>query len=151
MLPEQGQHHRFPQSPGRRGEKRRRRGSLTLELLLVLPILLLVLLAIIEFSIWAVAQQQLLTASREGARVAALGGSRDDVEQAVRVFLGGKFDNATIDAVLTDDQGQPVAAGQPVQVVVSLPATDAVPDLLPLAGFSIRGQSISAGTVMRKE
>jgi Flp pilus assembly protein TadG len=117
-----------------------------MELLLVFPILLTVLLATVEFSTFAVARQQLLTASREGARVAAVGGTRDEVEAAVRLFLGGgRFTNAQIDTVLTD------VAGDPVEVTVRIQATDAVPDLLPLAGFSISNQTIAASTVLRRE
>ena len=48
----------------------RRRGSLTLELLLVLPILMTVVLAAFEFSMLAQVRQQLLNASRDGARSA---------------------------------------------------------------------------------
>src|SRR5947209_18640608 len=96
-----------------RGNTRRRSGSLTVELLLVLPILLTVLLGAFEFSMLAQVRQQLLLASREGARVAALGGTADDVQLATQRNLGGALQRATVQASLTDATGAPVAPGQP--------------------------------------
>jgi Flp pilus assembly protein TadG len=129
-----------------------RRGSLAVELLIVLPVLLGILLGMVEFSMLLVSRQELLTASREGARVAAIGGSQADVEAAVRQFLGaGSLSQATITTVLADNQGQPLPSGSPVAVTVSIPATQAAPDLLVFIGFSLRGENLIAQTVMRKE
>src|ERR1700677_2914404 len=91
-----------------RQDGRGRRGSLTLELLLVLPILMTVVLGAFEFSMLAQARQQLLTASREGTRVAALGGTVADVEQATQQALGGPLQNATIQLYITDANGFPL-------------------------------------------
>jgi hypothetical protein len=130
----------------------RRSGSLSLELLLVFPILVALLLATIEFSMLAVVRQQVLTASREGARVAAQGGDASEVERAVHVFLGGgTLANAEVQTVLTDDKGNPLFPGDPVTVLVRVPADRAVPDLLPFIGQSIRGEFVVGCTVMRKE
>ena len=129
-----------------------RKGSFTLELLFVLPILLAVLLGTIEFSMFGLARQQVVAASREGARVAALGGSDQDVLQAAQRFLGnGQLANATIQVGITDITGNPIPSGQPVQVTVSVPANLAAPDLLAFIGFSIKNETIAAQTVMRKE
>ena len=129
-----------------------RSGSFTLELLFVLPILMALLLGTIEFSMFGLARQQVVAASREGARAAALGGNAQDVQQAAAMFLGnGALANATVQATLTDARGNPVASGQPVAVTVSIPANEAVPDLLPFIGFSIQNETITAQTVMRKE
>src|SRR3954452_603182 len=113
-----------------RVDRTRRRGQVALELLLVLPVLLAVLLGTVEFSLWLTAQQQVNMAAREGARVAATGGTPDEINQAVRRALGARFDRATVVADLKDGNGDPVAAGQPVTVTVGLPATAAVPDVL---------------------
>jgi Flp pilus assembly protein TadG len=130
----------------------KRRGSLAIEMLIVLPVLLAIMLGMVEFSMLLVSRQELLTASREGARVAAIGGSQDDVEAAVRQFLGtGSLSQATITTVLTDNQGQPLPSGSPVAVTVSLPANQAAPDLLVFIGFSLRDETLVAQTVMRKE
>jgi Flp pilus assembly protein TadG len=121
------------------------------ELLLVLPILLAVVLAAFEFSMLAQVRQQLLTASHDGARVAATGGTADDVEQAARRSLGGPLSNATVTSRLTDDGGNPLPSGEPVGVLVTVPANQAVPDLLTFIGYSIRGETLAAQTIMRKE
>jgi Flp pilus assembly protein TadG len=131
---------------------RRRRGRLVLELLLVLPILLGLIGGMVEFSLLLGARQQLLAASREGARVAAQGGDAVEVEQAVRTFLGrGNLQAAHVQSVLTDAAGNPLATGDGVQVVVRLPAAAAAPDLLAFVGVSLGDQVLVARTVMRKE
>jgi hypothetical protein len=130
----------------------RRRGSLSVELLFVFPILLAVLLGAVQFSLWLSAQQRVALASREGARVAATGGTSDEVAAAVRATLGdARFSAAEVRAGLTESNGDPVASGEPVSVVVSLPAAAVVPDLLRFVGFSIRNEILASQTVMRKE
>jgi Flp pilus assembly protein TadG len=129
-----------------------RRGTAAVELLLVLPILLSLLLGMFELSMFLAARQQVTTASREGARVAALGGTPDEVQQAVQLFLGsGNLSNANVQVTLIGQNGVPAATGDAVQVVVTLPLNQAIPDLLAFIGVSIQNQSIVAGTVMRKE
>lgn len=132
--------------------RRRRRGSMSIELLFVLPVALIVLMATIEFSMFLTARQQLTAASREGARVLALGGTPEEAEDAARLFLGsGRLAGATVTVFDTDDNGDPVPAGEPVTVRVSIPTAQAVPDLLAFIGFSLNGDVLVAQTVMRKE
>jgi Flp pilus assembly protein TadG len=141
-------------SEGRRVHRRiaGRRATVALELLLALPVLVGVLLGVVEFGLMLVAQQQLVAASREGARVASQGGAQTDIVQAVHQFLGaGSLSNANIAAVLTDAMGQPLASGQPVTVTVSIPATQVAPDFLGFIGFSIAGENLVGQTTMRKE
>src|SRR5262245_17685472 len=103
----------------------RRRGSLTAELLFVFPLLLGILLATVELALWLTAQQQVALASREGARTAATGGSEEAVNDAVRLVLGdARFARAQVQASLA------VPSGEPVAVLVQLPAEAVVPDLL---------------------
>ena len=134
----------------------RRRGSLTVEMLLVLPIVLAFFLGMIEFSLILYSRQQLVGASREGCRVAALGGDQAEVERAVKRYLGtGRLGDAWVR--LTDGQGRPIPSarflppGEPVQVWVELPTAHAVPDLLRFLGYSIRDDELVARTVMRRE
>lgn len=132
--------------------RRGRRGGLTLELLLVLPVLLTVLLGTVEFSLWLAAQQQVVLASREGARAAATGAAVDEVEAVVRRVLGdARFASAELAVQITDPAGQPIPPGDPVAVAVRLPARTVVPDLLVFIGLSIRNESLVARTVLRKE
>lgn len=130
----------------------RRRGTVALELLFVLPILMTVLLGTVELSLWLTAQQSVSLASREAARVAAIGGTQSDVEATVRLVLGDvRFARATVIAILTDESGLPLEPGAPVTVNVRLPAAVVVPDLLVFAGLSIRKLYLVGQTVMRKE
>lgn len=128
---------------------KKRRAALAVELLLALPVLLAVLLATVEFSVFLSARQQVTSAAREAARVAALGGSADDVQTSVARFLGPNV--ANIQSMLTDGNGDPLPVGDPVTVVVTVPTFKMVPELLGFIGFSLRGTEISARAVMRKE
>jgi hypothetical protein len=134
----------------------RRRGVLTMELLLVFPILFALLLAMVQFSLTLHARQQLVAASREGARVAALGGDLDEVRAAVQRTLGrGRLADAAVH--LTDGRGEEIAGGQAVPsgtavaVWVRLPARHVVPDLLRFVGYSIKKDVLLARTAMRRE
>jgi Flp pilus assembly protein TadG len=127
-----------------------------MELLLVFPILMMLLAGMIQFSMMLHARQQLVAASREGARVAALGGDATEVERAVKRSLGnGRLGEAVV--TMTTDEDQPVASalqvpqGEAVAVWVRLPTTRAVPDLLRFIGYSIRDDEIVARTIMRRE
>jgi len=134
--------------PGRR----RRRGTVAAELLLTLPILLTLLFGMIELGQFLVARQQLIVAGREGARVSALGGGRPQVEQTVMQFLGtGSLSGSGLQILLTDETGQTIPSGDPVEVDLSLPAIQAVPDLLPFIGFSLKDNFIVVRTIMKKE
>jgi hypothetical protein len=80
-----------------------RRGSLTTELILLLPILSVLALGIVQVSMALSATERLTHASRVGARVAAQGGTTDDVEHAVRCALGtGAFHNAEVEITPCD-------------------------------------------------
>jgi len=140
----------------RRTLRTRRRGVLALELLLILPILLLLVLAMVQFSLTLYARQQLVAASREACRVAALGGNLGDVEQMVhKVLGGGRIADAEIE--MTDEtgatvpSGRAVPSGEAIAVWLRLPTAYAVPDLLRFVGYSIRGDELVARTMMRRE
>src|SRR5260221_10770903 len=120
---------------------RPRRGILAFELLLILPILLMVVLAAVEFSLTLHARQQLVAASREGCRVAALGGNLSEVEGTIRRTLGnGRLADADIE--LTDETGKALTdgmtihSGDSVAVWLRLPTVHVVPDLLRFIGYS---------------
>lgn len=132
--------------------KKRRRGSLSIELLLILPILMALLFGMCRFSLEFFARQRLHTACRNGARIAALGGDRLDVERAVRRSLGGgPMTETEVIAELEGDDGRPLSAGEPVVVQVRLATIRVVPDLLRFVGLSHRGETMLARVVMCKE
>lgn len=138
----------------RRPASRRRAsrpGSLALELLLVLPLLLTLLFAMIQFSILLSSRQVLLAASQEGARVASHGGNATEVETAARRVLGnGSLSQAEVIPLLNDNSGNPVPAGDPVTVCVQIRAGQAAPNLLRFIGLNI-DEPIVACTTLRKE
>lgn len=142
------QHHSY--------HRQRRRGILALELLLILPILLLLVLAMVQFSMTLQARQQLVAASREGCRVAAIGGDLGEVERTIRRTLGqGRLLDADIE--LTDEAGKAIEAGQAVPsgesvaVWLRIPTVAVVPDLLRFMGYSIKDDELVARTLMRRE
>jgi Flp pilus assembly protein TadG len=118
------------------------------ELLLLLPIVLAVLIAMVEYSMILSIDQQLAVASREGARVAAQGGTTVEVEAAARLVLGtgSVGQNTVVTSQLTDVSGNPVT----VQVVIA-DASTVVPNMLRFVGFSINGTPLAGTTVMRRE
>jgi hypothetical protein len=122
-------------------KKHARRATLSLELLLVLPILLLILGATVVFGMMLVAQQVLVTASREGARAAAIGGC-PEAEPAAMKVLSGKLAGATV--TCADD-------GTNVTVTVSIPASEAIPNLLIGFDACLDQTTLTATTVMLKE
>jgi Flp pilus assembly protein TadG len=129
-----------------------RRGSFAVEMLVLLPIFITLVLAVVEISLMLAVSHQLAAASREGARVAAQGGDEQEVDDAVQRSLGnGKLSQASIDAILTDNQGRPLHAGDPVVVEVSIPATDAIPDVLRFIGWTLQDETLRGRTIMRKE
>ena len=127
----------------------KRRGILAIELLFALPLVIGLLLAMIQFSLFLSARQQVTNATREGARVLALGGDADEVRLAVDRFLGPQI--ADISATLTDGNGNPVAPGQPVEVMVRIPTKYLVPDMLGMIGFGWGDSKLISKTVMRRE
>lgn len=67
---------------GRGRNRRWRRGSATVEMAVVMPLLIMIVLGIIEFG-WVISvRQTLIHAAREGARTAALPGSTEDQTRA---------------------------------------------------------------------
>lgn len=135
-----------------------RRGFLTLELVLVLPIILLVLLAVVQYSILLLSTHALSVAAHVGVREAALPSSNTaSVEAAVDDALDGwSFRNAAsfdVQIFVNDVMANPATAmtDDKVEVLVLVDATDAAPNLLNFIGLSLVGQDIQAEHVMRKE
>lgn len=130
---------------------------LAFELVLVLPLLLMVVLAMAQFSMLLTARQELLAACREGARVASHGGDRDvaatEAESTVRRLLGdGRLAGSEVHVSwLPDDPGRPENGRERVEVVVAVPATLAAPNFLGWTGFTLNGQFLTAVTVMNVE
>ncbi len=118
--------------------KQNEKGQSLVEFAFILLPLLLILLGIMEFG-WLFSGQIVVTgAAREGARVAAVGGSGEDIDAAVNRHIEGGLDFNSVSTQV--DYGE-----ENVQVVVNALIN-------PLVGFFLQGPlEISAQAVMRRE
>ena len=118
-----------------------------MEFAFILPILGIVLLGLLEFTVLFYARGSVVEASRVGARTATLAGAQwEDVSQAVTQTLSPSLrSRARIDF---QPGGQ---SGDVVAVAVSVPMRAASPDFLWPVGFSLVGRQLHAETRMIKE
>lgn len=124
-----------------------RRGILSAELLLTLPILTILLFGLFEFSLLFFARGDVVESSRAGARAARLhGATLDSVEAEVRHSLGSRLAST---AQISADLGN--KTGDAISVLVEVPMSAAAPDLLWLIGYSLRDREIICETRMAKE
>ena len=122
-------------------------GSLTLELLLLLPILLALLCAIVYFAALETHRHRVIHASCVAARVASQGGQGEDVRQAVHQVLGIKClcEHANVHIELGCNTGDKVL------VRVEVPTKCVLPNLLWYVGFCNENDRLVGQTVLRKE
>jgi hypothetical protein len=137
-----------------RAQRRPRRlgAILSLELILVLPILTIILLAIAELSFLMMGYQRVQSASSAACRVGTLPvADSAALNQAMQAAAAQALDKVPMVAAyqMTYDVGQ--YPGDPVWVQVTVPMTAAAPDLLSVVGLSLRGRGLTAKTVMRKQ
>lgn len=124
-----------------------RRGSMTMELLITLPILFVLLLGIFEFSFLMYARSDVVQAARAGARLGTLNGVEDeDVRIEVGRALAGKFQS-----VYQVQSSMGTQTGDDVIVTVRVPMSAAAPNLLWPLGYNIRGRDLIAESRMVKE
>jgi hypothetical protein len=125
----------------------RRRGVLSMELVLTLPILFLLMLAVFQFMLLFYSRSLIVEASRVGARKATLPGvTQEDVEDEIRRVLAPSLQTGMQVDV---DFGE--WTGDVVTVSVAVPMTAASPDLLWPIGFSLNGQNLYSETRMVRE
>ncbi|MCG6156799.1 TadE family protein [Rubinisphaera margarita] len=125
----------------------RRKGFTSMELAMTLPILLLMLFAVFEFSMLFFARGTVVEASRLGARAATHPGtSQEYIEESVLTALGPKLSR---NAEVITEIG--TFAGDPVLVVVKVPMRAASPDMLWPIGFGLKDKHLVAETVMQRE
>lgn len=133
--------------PSRNRNVRRRTGFVSLEVILVLPLLLILLLGLLQFSLLFLARGQVIDAAHAGVRLAALHGVEIwEIEEEVRHSLGSKLANYALVDIFPAEH-----SGEEVLVEVRVPMAAATPDLLWPIGYSIRNQSLIAHSRMLKE
>ena len=125
----------------------KRKGVLSMELVLTLPILLVMLLGLLEFTLLFYSRSLVVEASRAGARLGTLNGVElTDVEQEVRRVLPPSFQAGV---GISAELGQ--QSGDLVRVAVSVPMNAASPDLLWPIGLSLKNQDLYSETRMVRE
>lgn len=125
----------------------RRRGVLSMELVLTLPILGIVLMGLFEYSLLFLARGELEQASRTAARRATIAGSTaEDVEREVNRVLSRRLAGRT----RIDVSGGP-HSGDTVAVRLVIPMRDVAPDLLWPIGFSLKDRVLIAESRMLRE
>jgi Flp pilus assembly protein TadG len=110
------------------------RGDATLELALVTPVMMLLLLGLLQFSLWCHARNVVQTAALEAARSAAVG---DDGEARARQVLRSGLGRTLLDPAVEVQFGR-----QSVRVVVD----GTMRGLLPIPGLTsvaLKGSSLS--------
>lgn len=121
----------------------RERGSAAVEFALLLPILLLLLLAFVQVGVIARDSLVLTQASRAGAREAAVQGTKDAVDEAVRAAaVGLDPDRISVVATWSETRGAPVR----VDVAYEAPVASLLAGWLLPASVSLR-----ASATMRQE
>jgi hypothetical protein len=131
-----------------------------LEVILVFPILLIFFLVMVQSYLLVTVREELLAASRLGARVAAIGDPnnkeqvKEEVQRTVKRSLGsGRLGGAEVRITWADDLKPEETRGEAdwVAVTVEVPARNVVPDVLAWAGFSLGNEKLVAQTVTRQE
>jgi Flp pilus assembly protein TadG len=126
---------------------KKRRGVLTMELIITLPIFGILLMGLFEYSLLFASRGSVVEACRAGCRRATLAfATAEDVEAEVRASLGATLAaNAIVDSELGE------YTGDEVFVTVRVPMSAASPDLLWPIGFGLRDREISCQSRMVKE
>lgn len=151
---------------------------MTLEFLLVLPILLIVLLAVVEFGMFFANMQQVPLASRIGAETASetpgLPIVPGSVPANIMLEIGQQMATCGIDdytvilqhnvgspTTLTSTAGSggacnaatvlPAIPARSVGVTICVPMTELAPNCLALFGFNLTGRCAKAATTFRYE
>ncbi len=131
----------------RPGGGARARGVLSMELVLTLPILLMVLLGLFEFTWLFYSRSLVVEASRAGARKGTLAGvAAAAVDAEVRRVLPPRFHTGL---AVTADLGE--HSGDLVRVAVTVPMAVAAPDLLWPIGIGLNGRNLYSETSMVRE
>ena len=123
----------------------RRRGTVMWEIVLLFPILVGFLLGTVEFSIAFYQRQLLLTAVREGARVAARGGSDMEVTNTVQSRFGSTAVIVTVTPIAVDPAT--VTGRNAVQVTGTVSTSAVVPNMLPYV-IDLSGEQLVVTVVM---
>ena len=118
------------------------------ELVILLPLLVALVFAVIEFSLLEVGRQRVMNGARQGARVASQPGATfQDVDQAVAFGIGA----APLANTRRVEYVAGANTGDPVVVRVSVMMKAAAPDLLGIIGYGLGSRMLVGSCVTRRE
>ena len=122
-----------------------------MELVLVLPIFLVLIFSIIEFSMLMSAQTRVANAAQNGARMLSICGmpsaaAEAEVKTRVQQLLGPALAQQCVIRVDPGDYASDLG-----HVHVQVPMRNACPDLLWMTGFSVANRSINCNAAMAME
>jgi hypothetical protein len=125
-----------------------RRGAiLSMELVLILPIFLLLIFSIVEFSMLMAAHTRVASAASSGARLMSVSGANaQEVRDKITYLLGPAL---AADCLINVEPAE--HAGEVGRVTVRVPMQNASPDLLWITGFSLVDRSILSEAPMVME
>ena len=145
----------------------RRRGvALSVELVLVLPILFAILLAMVEFGILLMGSQGLTAAANIGAREAALPSAdytsvvnavksalqgyvwKNDAQLEVVIFVNGVKDRGP---AFPPEELATAISGDEISVSVNIGMNRVAPDALKFVGITLVGHELTTTFVTRRE
>ena len=106
-----------PSTPPNKKRRRQERGQSMVEFALALPLFLVIVFAVIDFGLGLRAWISITNAAREGARIGAVRGTCDVIEDQVVLTSGGLVTSA--DQIDIDPSTCDGAAGSQVTVTVS--------------------------------
>jgi len=133
----------------RSSQRRRRLGAvLSMELILVLPIMIAMICAMIEFGMLWSSGQRVKEAATAGCRTATFRGAD---EAAIRKSIERTLGRKSLVAEYSLDIDKPGPDSKEVAVTVSVPMKAAAPDLLAFIGFGLKQRAVIARTIMRCE
>lgn len=134
-------------TPHSRAARTPHQGVLSIEMLMVLPILFTVLLAVFEFGILFFARSSVVQACRVAARRASLGiTDQAEIEDVVRRVLSPNLQvNHTVYFIPAERAGEITTVG------LQVPMETAAPDLLWPVGFSLKGRFLIEETSVIRE
>ena len=119
--------------------RRRRHGVLTIEMIMVLPILITVLMGVFEFSILFFARSSVVQACRVAARQASLGvADQADIENVVNQVLSPSLQHDHEVYIIPAQR-----SGEITTVGLRVPMAVAAPDMLWPIGFSLQGRYLA--------
>ncbi len=135
-----------------RSETSNRKGViLSMELVLVLPIFLLLVFSIVEFSMLMSAQTRVANAAQNGARMLSICGvpsttAETEIKSRVEQLLGPALAQQSVITIIPGAYASDLG-----HIHVQVPMRNACPDLLWMTGFSVAHRYINCDAAMAME